>query len=206
MSEPTTEADVWFEIVPGILHWTIHDERIDFRSDAFAVADGDGWVVIDPLPLAREAMAALGGVRSVVLTAPSHQRAAWTFRAATGAPVSVPRGSPALDEKPDRHYAPGDALPGRLRAIAAPGPNGPHHALVRDLDGGGRILFTGDLLLRPPAGPPRLLPDEYLADLALARRTTVRLASLAPTALGLAHGAPVLEDAAALLLRAAEAD
>ena len=205
MSEPTTVADAWFEVVPGVLHWTIHDDRIDFRSDAFAVADGDGWAVIDPLPLAGAALAALARVTVIVLTAPAHQRAAWSIRRLTGAPVWVPEASAGLDEAPDRFHAHGDLVPGGLRVVAAPGPKGPHHALVRELEGRGRVVFTGDLLLRASSGPPTLPPEKHLDDPDAARNTAVRLAKLAPTVLGLAHGAPVLDDAVAVLLRAAGA-
>ena len=60
MSEPTRRADRIDSWLPGIRHWSIHDDRLDFRSDAYAVADARGWVLIDPLPLEKEALLRLG--------------------------------------------------------------------------------------------------------------------------------------------------
>ena len=39
MSEPKSRARRVQGIAPGVLHWTFHDDRIDFRSDAYAVRE-----------------------------------------------------------------------------------------------------------------------------------------------------------------------
>ena len=105
MSEPKTKASELCEIVPGILHWTIHDERIDFRSEAYALMTPAGTVVIDPLPLTDEAFRTLGSISAIYLTGAFHQRAAWSFRERCGAPILVPQGAVRLDGEPDGHYA-----------------------------------------------------------------------------------------------------
>ena len=76
MSEPKTIASDIEEIVPGVLRWAIHDERIDFLGAAYAVTTEDGVVMIDPLPLDDEALASVGSVEAIVLTCGSHQRCA----------------------------------------------------------------------------------------------------------------------------------
>jgi hypothetical protein len=77
MSEPTTFADRVETVVPGILHWTVQDDRIDFRSEAYALSAPGGLVLVDPLPLSESALASLGKVAAICLTAGGHQRSSW---------------------------------------------------------------------------------------------------------------------------------
>ncbi len=53
MPEPKATAESAEQVVPGVWRWHVWDERIDFESDAYAVAADNGIVLIDPLPLAR---------------------------------------------------------------------------------------------------------------------------------------------------------
>jgi hypothetical protein len=76
MSEPRTVAQHVDAVVPGVWTWSIHDERIDFVSTAHAVTAPDGVVLIDPLPLAPRALAGLGNVTAICMTAGTHQRSA----------------------------------------------------------------------------------------------------------------------------------
>ena len=63
MSEPRAVAAAMEEVVPGVWHWHVSDERIGgATSAAHAVADGDGVVLIDPLPLAEKALERLSPV------------------------------------------------------------------------------------------------------------------------------------------------
>src|SRR5262245_55210657 len=49
MSEPTNRAARVEEVAPGLHHWTLFDDRIAFRSDAWMLDNGGGAVMIDPL-------------------------------------------------------------------------------------------------------------------------------------------------------------
>ena len=52
MSEPRAVADAVTEVVPGVWHWHLADERIGgFIGAAHAVRSANGVVLIDPLPL-----------------------------------------------------------------------------------------------------------------------------------------------------------
>ncbi len=51
MSEPKATAESAEQVVPGVWRWHVWDERIDFESDAYAVAADNGIVLIDPRPL-----------------------------------------------------------------------------------------------------------------------------------------------------------
>ena len=121
MSEPRTIATGADEVVPGVWHWTLHDERIDFVSDSYALASDEGVVLIDPLPLAEESLRGLGAVVAICLTCGSHQRSAWRYRR-------------ELDEEPDERYSHGVLLPGKLRASFTPGAGCP-----RKMPGGDQL-------------------------------------------------------------------
>jgi glyoxylase-like metal-dependent hydrolase (beta-lactamase superfamily II) len=202
VSEPRTSAEDLHEVVPGVRRWTIHDERIGFRSDAYAVASAGGAVLIDPLPLGHGALASIGPVAAICLTGGQHQRSAWRFRSELRMPVYAPEGDRPTEEAPDARYGPGVALPGGLSAIRTPGPLGAAHALLLDRGAGGGVLFVGDLLLRVGGGPLALPPDRHLADPALARATVRSLLDLPTGAICPAHGEPVVGTVRAAILEA----
>jgi len=190
VSEPRAMADGIRELIPGLFHYRVHDERIDFPSEAFVVGTTTGMVLVDPLPLGEAAFARLGGVEAIVLGAPSHQRSAWRYRRLSGAPVHAPRGSQGLDETPEALYGDGDRLPGGLRAIHAPGPGDAHHVLY--LAQGPGVLLLGDLMVRGADGAPRFLADDHMSDRTRARQSAWRLLEYRFDVIGFGHGEPVV--------------
>ena len=151
MSEPTTFADQVDEVVDGVVHWTVQDDRINFRSDAYAVETPDGKVLIDPLPLSPEAAAALGKVAAICLTEGQHQRSAWRLRKRLGVPVWAPEGAHQIEETPDHWYVDGDILPGGVRAVETSGFGTVHCALFLEREAGVTVVFSGDLVVRDAA-------------------------------------------------------
>ena len=77
MSEPKAVAETVEKVVPGVWRWHVWDDRIDSESDAHAVSDRTGTVLIDPLPLRDEALKRLEPIVAICLTAACHQRSAW---------------------------------------------------------------------------------------------------------------------------------
>ncbi len=206
MSEPKAKADRIQLLNPWLYHWTVSDDRIDnFRSDAYAVLTDEGKVLIDPLPLADEALAGIGKVGAIYLTGGQHQRSAWRYRKALGVPVYAPEGAAGLEEEPDQCYRDGDSLPGGLKAIRTPGLTN-HYALLMATEGGSGALFCGDLLIREADGPFQLLPDEYLDDPILARESASQLAQLQVEVLCPAHGAPCLTGCGRAIQKALEGE
>ena len=66
MSEPQAVAESVEEVVPGVWHWHVADERIGGHiSSAHAVRADGGVVLVDPLPLSADALAGLGDVTSI---------------------------------------------------------------------------------------------------------------------------------------------
>ena len=190
MSEPKTVARETREIAPGVHHYSIHDERINHNSEAYAVVADGRAVLIDPVRLDPSAMARLGPVDAVVLATPGHQRAAWSLRRAATAVVHAPEEAAGLDEKPDHEFRDGTRLPGGLVAVHAPGPSALHHAL--HLERGPGLLFLGDLVMNEPHGLG-FLPDKYSSDPARSRQSLRKLLDLRFGVVCFGHGAPMLE-------------
>ncbi len=226
MTEPSEIAERVEPVVDGVWHWRIHNALIGGAvSSSHAVATGDGGcVLIDPVRLADGALAALPPPGAVLLTAKTHQRAAWRFRRELGVEVWLPDDAPAADEEPDRRYAENDLLPGGLRAIRTPGPEWPHYSflLARSARVAGHqarktntvepgflrerapgVLFCSDLVSSGDGGL-RFIPFEYHDDPAETRRSTERLLDLDFAILCLDHGAPVAGDPKAAIRRLLE--
>lgn len=192
MSEPRAVAADAAEVVPGVWHWAISDERIGGHlSAAHALAGPGGVVLIDPLPLAAAALERLGAVTAICLTTSSHQRSAWRYRRDHGVEVWAPALARTFDEQPDRRYGDGDELPGGLHAVFTPGAGTSQHTLVASEPS---VAFVPDLLVHPPGEPLALIPGEYAHDVGEARVNVAKLLELPFGALCMGHGAPITDD------------
>ena len=100
MSEPKTVAAAVNEVVPGLFHYKIDDERIKSQSDSYAVVKDGRVVLIDPLPLEASLLHRLGRVEAIVLGARSHQRSSWRLRREHQAAIHAPQGPPAWRRNP----------------------------------------------------------------------------------------------------------
>lgn len=197
MSEPRAVAERVEEVVPGVWSWSVDDDRIDFVSTAHAVAGDDGVVLIDPLPLAPDALAQLGDVTAICLTAGTHQRSAWRYRRELGVQVYAPALSRQIEEEPDERYADGDELPAGLRAVFTPGAGTTQHTFLLAREGG--VAFVPDLLTHLPERGLRIVWDQYMHDPAEARRSIRKLLDLPFSVLCLDHGEPLTDDAHAAI-------
>jgi hypothetical protein len=193
VTEPCAVAESLEEVAPGVRRWYVGDERIGGNeADAHAVATDRGVVLLDPLPLAESALAALGRVEAIVLTAQCHQRSSWRYRDRFGAPVHAPAGVRPMEGEPDAHYREGDVLPGGLRAIRTPGPEEIHFGFL--LERKPRVFFCPDLLTNYAGRGLAFVPLEYHDDPPATRRSVERLLELDFDVLCLNHGAPVADD------------
>jgi glyoxylase-like metal-dependent hydrolase (beta-lactamase superfamily II) len=200
MSEPTSSARMLLAVVPGVVRWSVKDDRIGgVESCAHAVVRRGSAVLIDPLPLAASALRRLGRIEAIVLTAANHQRSAFRLRRELSVPVLAPRGPGVgqvpgeLEEEPDRRYGDRDELPFGLRALFAPGPAHVMYALWHPSK---RVLFLSDQLTREARKPPRFVEDSYQDEPARTRETVRALAERLPVrVLCFAHGPPVLRGA-----------
>lgn len=205
MTEPRTRAES-VEVLDedlGLYYWTIEDDRIGGNpSTAYAVRrEDEAAVLIDPLPLAPEALAELGEVQAIVLTSASHQRSAWRLRAELEVPVWAPALALELEEEPDERYGHSMVLPADLVAFASPGAAADQHTLILD----DYVGFVPDLVQSPPDGELKLTDDEYLENPIQARDTVRLLLEQSIDILCPAHGVPLVDDVHGQLNAALEA-
>ncbi|MFP2912956.1 MBL fold metallo-hydrolase [Pyxidicoccus sp. 3LFB2] len=208
MSEPKGKAKEVVEVVPGIHHWTLSDDRIGgSRSDAYAVVDEDGAVVlIDPLPIDEAALRALGNVVAIILTAGNHQRSAWRFRKAFDIPVWAPEGAHGLEERPDYTYVAGETLPAGLVSFHTPGPTEAMYTLWVQQHPRS-VVFISDLLTHEGGGTPEFVPSEYQDDPLRTRHSVQRILDHLPIqTVCFAHGRPIVGTGAAALRLALQED
>lgn len=187
MAEPDSVAESVEEIVPGVWHWRLQDNRIGGYWGASHAVPG---VLIDPHPLEDEAFARLGEIRATVLTTSSHQRSAWRLRRELGIPVFLPAAAREMDEEPDVRYEEGDELPGDLQPFFTPGAGTTQHSLL--LPGAPGVLFTPDLFTHGPGEPLAMVSAEFMHDPEQARRSAERLLELDFDVLCTGHGVPLV--------------
>jgi hypothetical protein len=193
VAEPNAVAEAAQEVVPGVWHWRVVNERIGgAESSSHAVAGHDGTVLVDPVRLADDALARLGPVTAICLTAQCHQRSSWRYRRQLGARVWAPEGTRPMEEEPDERYATGEALPGELRAVHTPGPEELHFSFLLEREP--RVLFCSDLLSNYTGKELAFVPFEYHDDPAGTRRTVAGLLDLDFEFLCLDHGRPITDD------------
>jgi glyoxylase-like metal-dependent hydrolase (beta-lactamase superfamily II) len=181
------------EVASGLRRWTAWHE--EWREDVgcLAVDTEDGLVLIDPLEPPRE----LGRAEHVLLTVHWHARSAkaprvWAHERA--ARMLANRGVVLTDP-----IAPGDSLPGGIRAFETARPGEVVFWLPRQ-----RALAVGDVLLgagakpRATEEPLRLCPERWLGkathdDL---RESLAPLLKLPVSRVLVSHGEPVLQGGA----------
>lgn len=208
MSEPKSRAKTIETIAPGILHWKVHDDRIESMSHAYAIEEpgphgSRTTVLIDPLPLDEAALASLGKVQAIGITGSCHQRSAWRYRKQFKVKVYAPEGAQGLEETPDVWYRKGTKLPGNLEAIHAPGPTEVHYAFLHGKGKG--ALFCADILMRERE-TVRFISDEYQDDPQRTRETARRFLDLKFETLCFDHGEPITRNAHDAIRKALEAD
>jgi glyoxylase-like metal-dependent hydrolase (beta-lactamase superfamily II) len=202
------------ELVPGLHRWEAFHPSWGKVVACVALVAEDGLVLVDPLapPDVREARrfwkaldaraASDLGRTHVVLTLHYHLRSAPDVAARYGAPLWVPAGSEhrVREARVDNVFAPGDDLPGGLRALDS-GRSGevvlwsPRHGAA----------ITGDVVLGGVRRPLRVCPASWLppgvtrGDVAraLAPLHELPIAIVVPL-----HGPPVRESARAALAAA----
>jgi hypothetical protein len=193
VAESNAIAERADEVVPGVWRWWVHNELIGGAESTSHAVRGDGSAVfVDPVRLTDDALAGLGPVTAICLTAQCHQRSAWRFRRELGARVWAPEGTRPMEEEPDERYREGDVLPGGLRAVHTPGPEQVHFSFLRS--GEPAVLFCSDLLTHYEGGELDFVPLRYHDDPEQTRRTVEGLLELPFDVLCLDHGAPLADD------------
>ena len=189
MPEPGGTAKLVGEILPGLYRFTIHDDRIDFQSDSYAIIEKGKAVLIDPLPMAGKDLKKLGPVEAICLTGSCHERSAWRYRRELKVPVYAPQGGVDFEETPDRWYKANDRLPGNLLAVHTPGPTEAHYSFFLERNGG--AVFCADLVTNAGGEGLAFVAGEYQDEPARTRESVRQLLELQFRVLCPNHGDPV---------------
>jgi len=205
MPLPKGTAKLAGAVVPGVYRFTMHDDRIDFESDGYVVAQKGRAVLIDPLPMKERDLKKLGRVEAICLTASCHERAARRYQRTFDVPVFAPRRAvDFVETTPDRRYGPGARLPGGLQAVHSPGPTDAHYSLYLKRSGG--VVFCADLLTNVGRRGLSFVPGEYQDDPKGTRKSVRRLLKLKFKVLCSNHGTPVKAGAKQAVRRALAKD
>lgn len=187
------------EILPGVLHWTTHHEKIGSPvHSAFLVDEG---VLIDPrVPEAGiEAVGEAGTPREILLTNRHHYRHSGRFREAFGIPVRCHRaGMHEFDAGEEvEPFEFGDTFAGGVEALEVGALCPEETAFLAAREGG--ILALGDAVV-PWGEELGFVPEEYIGDDPPAIKAAIRAAvgRLLERPLRhavFAHGDPLVGDA-----------
>jgi glyoxylase-like metal-dependent hydrolase (beta-lactamase superfamily II) len=204
MPEPGGTAKLVGEILPGVYRFKIHDDRIDYESDSYAVIEHGKVILIDPLPMAKKDRKKLGPVEAVCLTGSCHERSAWRYRRELNVPVYAPHGGVDFEETPDRWYKAHDRLPGNLLTVHTPGPTEAHYSFYLEREGG--AVFCADLLTNAGREGLAFVSGEYQDEPARTRESVRQLLDLQFKILCPNHGKPVTRRTKEAIIRTLEKD
>ena len=182
---------------PGIFHWQGYEPEVKCDCSSTAIVTEAGLIFIDPIPLAKDALAELvtesfSTPAAVVLTSGNHQRESQSLGKQFGIPVFAP--ADVGDEiEADQRFVSGERVAG-MESIALPGFGPGETAFLFE-----RILIFGDAVinLEPNSekGGLRLLPEKYRTDKKESLRSLAALRKLSPEILLFAHGHPIIQNA-----------
>jgi len=165
-------------VSPALALWRFYDSSVKADLFSTAVVIGSGTYLIDPIPLAQEAIAALGRVAGVIITNENHTRAGRDFAARFQVPIYSALSDP---------FAPG------LTAVRIDGAPAGEIAIYCDVNGG--AMFVGDALINFEPYGFTFLPAKYASNFKLMRKSLAKLLDYSFERMLFAHGMPILSQA-----------
>jgi glyoxylase-like metal-dependent hydrolase (beta-lactamase superfamily II) len=165
-------------VAPGISLWRYYDPAV--KTDLFSTAMDapSGTYLIDPIPLAPEALADLRNIAGVVVTNENHVRASEEFAARFRVPV---------------YSGASDPFPSGLTAVGIDGAAAGEVAIYSPVDGG--CFVIGDALINFEAYGFSFLPAKYASNSKLMRRSLEKLLDYSFERMLFAHGIPIVSRA-----------
>jgi len=175
-----------------LIFWQGYDPAVKVDLSSHALLTPGGWVIIDPIPLRKEALDELlsgKNVAAIIITSANHERAAAVFKKQCAAPVAAHREAAAgLATVPDQFLEEGADFHG-LTVIALPGFAPGEIAL--HIPGHGGIMLMGDALINLQPGGLGMLPDKYCSEPRTARKSLQKLLQFPFEVMTFAHGLPI---------------
>jgi hypothetical protein len=166
-------------IVRGVWIWRVYDPTVKAELFSTALATTDGNYLIDPIPLASEALAELtklGRIAGIVITNENHHRGGDHFAEQFRVPIYE------------------RALKGEdLIGIAIDGAPAGEIAILSQRDGGTMVI--GDALINFEPSGFALLPTKYCANRKTMRHSLGNLLDYSFDRMLFAHGTPILSGA-----------
>jgi hypothetical protein len=167
------------QVAPGIWIWRLYDPAVKADLFSTAIETGRGIYLVDPVPLAANAISELndlGSIAGIVVTNENHERAAEDFARQFQVQLyDHSRAGPGL------HAIPIDGAPAGEIAVYC--------------DAAGGTLIIGDALINFEPYGFALLPPKYCPSAKLMRKSLPKLLDYSFERMLFAHGAPILSGA-----------
>ena len=184
-------SDEFQQITDGLYFWQAYDPAVKTDLTCCARRTAHGLVFIDPIPLARAALAelcAFAPPAAIILTNGNHARAAADFRTRFSIPILAHAAAVAeLGLAVDHQIADGETVLDTFTVTALPGAATGEIALHA-----GGALHVGDALIHLAPHGFTLLPEKYCADPKELRVALGKLLRFPFEVLTFAHGLPLV--------------
>ena len=182
-------------VAPGIFLWRFYDPSVKAELFSTALEAAAGVLLIDPIPLAPEAVASLthrAKIAGVIVTNENHERSAAEFADKFHVPIYL---SEVLVSTTKLRAVPihDSSFPPGLTAVGIEG--GPTGETAIHLAAGDGTMVIGDALINFEPYGFALLPPKYCSNFKLMRRSLSRLLDYSFERMLFAHGTPILSRA-----------
>jgi Metallo-beta-lactamase superfamily len=187
-------ADEFQQVTGGLYFWQAYDPAVKVDLSCCARRTPRGLVFIDPIPLARPALAELCEVAppaAIILTNGNHARAAADFRKRLSIPILAHAAAvPELGLAVDQEIADGETVLDEFTVTTLPGAVAGEIALSA-----GGVMNVGDALIHLAPYGFTLLPEKYCTDAKEMRVSLGKLLRFPFEVLTFAHGLPLVSQA-----------
>jgi glyoxylase-like metal-dependent hydrolase (beta-lactamase superfamily II) len=187
-------ADEFQQVTDGLYFWQAYDPAVKVDLSCCARRTPRGLVFIDPIPLARAALAELCEIAApaaILLTNGNHARAAEDLRTRFSIPILAhARAVAELGLAVDQEIADGETVLDEFIVTTLPGAAAGEIALFA-----GGALHVGDALIHLAPHGFTLLPEKYCADAKEMRIALGKLLRFPFEVLTFAHGLPLVSQA-----------
>jgi hypothetical protein len=178
----------------SLVVWGGYDPDCKVDCCSTAVLSEDGWLVIDPVPLSKEALLELthkAPATAVLLTSGNHERDSGFWKKTFEIPILAPEGAKG-EVTADEWIQSADTLPGSVRCIELPGGAEGESAYCID-----NTLILGDAIIN--LSGLEILPSKYCLDFHQLKNSLQALRPIAPVTICFAHGWPVVKNSSGTL-------
>jgi hypothetical protein len=183
-------------VSPGILLWRVYDPSVKAELFSTAVETTSGTYLVDPIPLAPDAVANLASgtkIAGIIVTNENHERAAAQFAERFKVPVYLDTALASVTKVPGAAPVRENSFPAELTAIPIEG--GPAGEMAIHFAVNDGTMIVGDALINFEPYGFALLPAKYCSNAKLMRRSLSQLLAYSFERMLFAHGMPIMSHA-----------